>query len=170
VPGDCSTTDRTLPPLSGRSSRRLWTRVLPRGSGSTVATRTEPGRSTRPKAGDGARTRSLNLGKVTVRFCIQARPIHLSGCLSTPIFERGHVAFASHHRPIKRSGRPPSNPRSLGSCTPAVLRARPPSHKAPRQIAHGRCNPSTVRVRQTGAGPHHARGLDPWSARPALIS
>jgi len=56
-------------------------------------------------AGDGARTRNFNLGKVTVHFCIQAPPINPSGCLSTPIFERDHVAFASHHRPIKWSGR-----------------------------------------------------------------
>jgi hypothetical protein len=55
-------------------------------------------------AGDGARTRSFNLGKVRVHLCIQAPPIHLSRYLSTHVFERGHVAFASHHRPINWRG------------------------------------------------------------------
>ena len=53
----------------------------------------------------GARTRNFNLGKVGVRFCIQAHLLNLSGYLSTPIFERDHAGFANHHRPIKWSGR-----------------------------------------------------------------
>jgi hypothetical protein len=52
------------------------------------------------EAGDGARTRNFNLGKVTVRFCIQARLINPSGCLSTNTFERDRALFAKHDRPI----------------------------------------------------------------------
>ncbi len=54
-------------------------------------------------AGDGARTRSLNLGKVAVRFRIQACPMNVTGRLSTPIFERDHEAFVGRHRPINSS-------------------------------------------------------------------
>jgi hypothetical protein len=52
-------------------------------------------------AGDGARTRSLNLGKVTVGFCIQACAITASGCLSTPIFERSQARIGGLHPAIK---------------------------------------------------------------------
>jgi hypothetical protein len=51
-------------------------------------------------AGDGARTRNFNVGKVTVLFCIQALGITASRCLSTRIFERFHTPIDSHHAPI----------------------------------------------------------------------
>jgi hypothetical protein len=59
---------------------------------------------------------------------------NLSRCLSTPIFERDHMAFASHHRTINWSGRWPSEPRSLGFCTPTARRTHPCAPRAPRQV------------------------------------
>jgi hypothetical protein len=51
-------------------------------------------------AGDGARTRSFNLGKVTVRFRIQACPITASRCISAPIFERCPSGVGGRQPPI----------------------------------------------------------------------
>jgi hypothetical protein len=86
---------------------RIATRPT-RPHGMTVAARSISIRpSPAPGADHGARTRNFNLGKVTVRFCIQPRPQNPSGCLSTPIFEGDRVAFACHHLAIKWSRRQP---------------------------------------------------------------
>ena len=83
----------------------LRTNIAARGLRAPCAIPARAGKPLPRVLGDGARTRSFNLGKVTLRFCIQGCGMNPSGCLSTPTFECDHVAFASHHRPIKWSGR-----------------------------------------------------------------
>jgi hypothetical protein len=88
-------------------------------------------------AGDGARTRSFNLGKVPVRFCIQACVKNLSRCLYTPFSSATtwpspvtigqSIGVDGSHLNLDRSAPP---------CRQSAVLPHP-VHRAPLQVAHG---------------------------------
>ena len=81
-------------------------------------------------------------GRMETSLRVNASSLVVTGRRSVRALSRGHSDSLLA-----------SELRSLGSFAPTVHRANPPTYRAPRQVAHGRCKPSTVRVPQTGAGP-----------------
>lgn len=134
-------------------------------------------------ARDGARTRHFSLGKVTVRFGIQARsktsqdvypPSSSSATTSSsPVSLRQSIGVDGGHLKYDGSARSSYGP-------PRSAALHPPAHLAPRQLDNGPCKHPTVRVRRTGhAHPtddtlvHTLRstcpGLPPSSDRPFIV-